>query len=180
MSRIGKKPITIPDGVEVKIEGQKIIIKGPKGQLEREIRPEVGVEIKNGKILLFPKLESKITKALWGTFRQHIFNMVKGVTEGFKKELEIEGIGYRAELEGETLVLRVGFSHPVKISPPSGIKIDVAKNIITVSGPDKELVGQIAAKIRAVKPAEPYKGKGLKYAGERIIRKVGKKVAAAK
>lgn len=178
MSRIGKKPIKIPEGVEVKIEGQKITVKGEKGQLEKEIRPEIGIEEKNGQIFLFPKIETKITKALWGTFRQLIFNMIEGVKKGFQKQLEIEGLGYRAEMDGENLILRVGFSHPVKISPPAGIKISVEKNVITVSGADKELVGQVAAKIRAVKPAEPYKGKGIKYLGEKIIRKVGKKATA--
>ena len=179
MSRIGKKPIQIPPGVEVKIEGNKVMVKGPKGELSREFRPEIGFEIKEGKVFVFPKIETKITKALWGTYRQLIFNMIEGVTKGYEKKLEIEGLGYRASMEGENLVLRVGYSHPVTVTPPKGIKISVEKNIITVSGIDKELVGQIAANIKKVKPAEPYKGKGIKYLGEKIRRKVGKKTTAA-
>lgn len=178
MSRIGKKPIEIPQGIKVQIEGQKVLIEGPKGKIEKEFRPEVGIEIKEGKIFLVPKIETKITKALWGTFRQLIFNMIEGVQRGYQKQLEIEGLGYKAEMDGENLMLRVGFSHPIKISPPKGIKISVEKNIITVSGIDKELVGQVAAKIRKARVAEPYKGKGIKYVGEKIRRKVGKKVAA--
>lgn len=178
MSRIGKKPIEIPPEVKVNIDGQKVSVEGPLGKLEKEFRPEIGIEIKDNKIVLFPKIESKITKALWGTYRQLIFNMIEGVRKGYEKKLEIEGLGYKAELQGENLVLRVGYSHPVTISPPAGIKISVEKNIVTVFGIDKELVGKIAAEIREVKPAEPYKGKGIKYLGEKIIRKVGKKVAA--
>lgn len=176
MSRIGKKPIEIPNNVKVRIEGQKVIIEGPKGKLEKEFRPEIGIEIREGKIFLFPKVEMKITKALWGTYRQLIFNMIEGVQKEYQKQLEIEGLGYRADMEGENLILRVGYSHPIKISSPKGIKISIEKNIITVSGIDKELVGQVAAKIRGIKPAEPYKGKGIKYVGEKIKRKAGKKV----
>jgi large subunit ribosomal protein L6 len=178
MSRIGKKPIEIPTGVEVKIEGNKITVKGPKGEISKEFRSEVGIEIKDGKIFLFPRTKTKLTKALWGTYRVLISNMIEGVQKGYQKQLEIEGLGYRAEVKGEDLILQVGYSHPVKISPPEGIKISVEKNIITVSGIDKEMVGQVAAKIRKVKVAEPYKGKGIKYLGEKIRRKVGKKVAA--
>lgn len=176
MTRVGKKPIQIPEGVEVKIEGQKVIVRGPKGQLEKEIRPEIRIELKEGKISLSPKIQTKKTKAFLGLSRSLISNMIEGVTGGYEKKLEIEGLGYRASLEGEDLVLLVGFSHPIEIKPPKGIKISVEKNIITVSGIDKELVGQVAAKIRKVKVAEPYKGKGIKYLGEKIRRKVGKKV----
>ena len=179
MSRIGKKPIQIPQGVEVKIEGQKITIKGPKGELKREVRPEINVEIKDGQIFVLPQVESKQTKAFWGLTRALVQNMVRGVTEGYEKKLEIEGLGFRAVLEGGNLVLSLGFSHPVKIDAPPGIKFLVEKNIITVSGADKELVGQTAANIRKVKKPEPYKGKGIKYMGEVIRRKVGKKAAAA-
>jgi large subunit ribosomal protein L6 len=178
MSRIGKKPIEVPPGVQVRIEGNRVYVEGPKGKLSKEFRPEIGVEIKEGKILVFPQKASKITKALWGTTRQLIFNMIEGVTKGYEKKLEIEGLGYRATLEGKNLVLRVGYSHPVIITPPEGVTISVDKNIITVSGIDKELVGQVAANIKKVKPAEPYKGKGIKYLGEKIIRKVGKKATA--
>jgi large subunit ribosomal protein L6 len=191
MSRIGKKPIEIPSGVEVKIEGNKVTVKGPRGEITKEFLPEIGFEIKEGKIFVFPKVEtqnqkkfatrrSKITKAIWGTYRQLIFNMIEGVLKGYEKKLEIEGLGYRATMEGENLVLRVGYSHPVIFTPPKGIKISVEKNIITVSGIDKELVGQVAANIRKAKPAEPYKGKGIKYLGEKIRRKVGKKATGVK
>ncbi len=196
MSRIGKKPILIPASVEVKIEGSKVTIKGPRGELSKEFRPEIKIETKDEKILVGPQSEiikkgklsprqarlsarqAKQTKSLWGLTRALIANMVKGVTEGYQKQLEIEGVGYRANLEGEDLVLRVGFSHLVKIKAPAGIKFLVEKNVITIFGADKESVGQIAAKIRAIKPPEPYKGKGIRYAGEQIRRKLGKKAVA--
>ena len=175
MSRIGKKPIEIPQGVEVKITGQQIMIKGPKGELSQGVRPEIKVEVKEGKIFVTSQIETKKSKALWGLTRALLQNMTKGVVEGYEKKLEIEGVGYRANLEGQDLVLNVGFSHSVKIKAPEGIKFAVEKNIITVSGIDKGLVGQTAAKIRGVRPPEPYKGKGIKYVGEQIRRKVGKK-----
>jgi large subunit ribosomal protein L6 len=175
MSRIGKKPILIPGGVEVKIEDSVVTVRGPKGEIQKEILPELQVELKEGKIFLSPKIHAKKARAFWGLFRQLLFNMIRGVTDGFETRLIIEGVGYRASLEGETLVLQMGFTHPVKISPPKGIKFSVEKNIITVSGPDKEVVGQIAAKIRAVRPPEPYKGKGIRYQQEQVRRKAGKK-----
>jgi large subunit ribosomal protein L6 len=176
MSRIGKKPIKIPEGVEVKIEESKVTIKGPKGELSQKIRPEVKVEFKNGQILVEPKVDSKRTKAFWGLTRALLNNMVNGVQQGYEKKLEIQGIGYKANLEGDNLVLMVGFSHPVKMEIPEEVKVAVEKNIITVSGIDKELVGLVAAKIRKVKPPEPYKGKGIRYLGEQVRRKAGKKV----
>jgi len=179
MSRIGKKPILIPENVEVKIEGQKVMIKGPKGELQREIRPEIKVETKEEKIFVSPQVETKKTKAFWGLTRALIANMVKGATEGFEKKLEMVGLGFRASLEGENLVLQVGFTHPVKIKAPQGIKFSVEKNIITISGVDKEKVSQMAAKIRKVRPPEPYKGKGIRYLGEVVRRKVGKKAVTA-
>ena len=179
MSRIGKKPILIPENVEVKIEGQKVMIKGPKGELQREIRPEIKVETKNNQIFVSPQIETKKTKAFWGLTRALIANMIKGVTEGFEKKLEIEGLGFRALLEGNDLLLYVGFTQPIKIEAPEGIKFSVEKNIITVSGADLEKVSQIAAKIRKVKPPEPYKGKGIRYLGEVVRRKVGKKAVTA-
>lgn len=179
MSRVGKKPILIPEGVEVKIEGQNVIVKGSKGELQKEIRPEIKVELKEKKLLVAPKKETKKTKAFWGLTRALIFNMLKGVTEGYEKKLEMKGVGYKANLEGEDLVLQVGFSHPVKIKKPEGINFLVEKNIITISGINKELVGQIAAKIRKVRPPEPYKGKGIRYLGEEVRRKPGKKVVTA-
>lgn len=179
MSRIGKKPILIPENVEVKIEGQRIVVKGPKGELQRDIRPEIRIEIKEGRIFVSPKIETKRTRAFWGLTRALLFNMIKGVTEGYERKLEIEGIGFRVGLEGNDLILYVGFSHPVKVKEPQGVNFSVEKNIITVSGIDKELVSQTAANIRKVKPPEPYKGKGIRYAGEVIRRKVGKKVVTA-
>lgn len=179
MSRIGKKPISIPENVEIKIERQNIIVKGPKGELQREIRPEIKLEVEKDKILVIPQKKTRGTKAFWGLTRALVFNMIKGVTEGYEKKLQLEGVGYKANLEGEELILRVGFSHPVKIEKPEGVTFSVEKNIITISGIDKELVGQIAAKIRKVRPPEPYKGKGIRYVGEEVRRKAGKKVVSA-
>ena len=179
MSRVGKKPILIPEDVEVKIEGQKVVIKGPRGELFREIRPEIKVEIKGNQLSVSPKIETKKTKALWGLTRALLNNLTRGVTEGYEKKLQLEGLGYRASFEGDNLVLQVGFTHPVKIKAPEGIKFSVEKNIITVSGIDKEKVSQTASKIRKVRPPEPYKGKGIRYLGEVVRRKVGKKVVTA-
>ena len=181
MSRVGKKPILIPENVEVKIEGSKVTVKGPKGELQKEVRPEIKVEMKENKIFVIPRIETKKTEALWGLTRALIFNMVKGAKEDFEKKLEIQGLGYKATLEvpntgSPDLILSVGFSHPIKIKAPPSIKFSVEKNIITVSGIDKELVGQIAAKVRKIRPPEPYKGKGIRYVGEVIRRKAGKKV----
>ena len=176
MSRIGKKPIEIPKGVEVKIEGNLVRVKGPKGELSQKIRPEIKIEIKEGKIFVLPRLEAKKTKALWGLTRTLLSNNIKGVFEGYEKKLQIEGLGYKAEIEGENLILRVGFSHLVKFEPPKGIKLAVDKNIITVSGASKEMVGQVATKIRKIRPPEPYKGKGIRYLGEIVKIKPGKKV----
>jgi len=176
MSRIGKKPILIPENVEVKIEGDLVKVKGPKGELSQKIRPEIKIEIKEGKIFVLPKIETKKTKAFWGLTRTLLANNIKGVVEGYEKKLQIEGLGYKGEIEGENLILRVGFSHLVKFEPPKGIKLAVDKNIITVSGASKELVGQVAAKIRKIRPPEPYKGKGIRYLGEIVKIKPGKKV----
>lgn len=180
MSRVGRKPILIPAGVNVVIHGRRITVKGPKGELSREILPEMKVEMKENMIYVVPNVESKKIKALWGLTRQLIFNMIKGVMEGYEKKLEIEGLGFRAIIEGESLVLHLGFSHPVKVEKVPGIKFLVDKNIITVSGIDKELVGQVAASIKRIKKPEPYKGKGIKYLGESVRRKVGKKAITAK
>jgi large subunit ribosomal protein L6 len=179
MSRVGKKPIQIPEGVEVKITSNMVTIKGPKGELQEEIRPEIKAEIKEKEIIITPHKETKRTKAFWGLTRALLFNMIKGVTEGYEKKLETEGVGYRAKLEGDDLVLQVGFSHPVKIKQPEGIKFSVEKNSIIVSGINKGQVSQVAAKIRAVRPPEPYKGKGIRYEGEQIRRKLGKKAVTA-
>ena len=179
MSRIGKKPILIPKGVEVKIEGQLVVIKGPRGELQREVRPEIKVEIEKGNIKVSPKTESKETKAFWGLERALLQNMIIGVTEGFEKKLELQGIGYRAKVTDGNLILEVGFTHPVEIKKPEGIEFKVEKNIITVSGIDKNKVGQIAAKIRKIRPPDSYKGKGIRYLGEKVRLKPGKKAVAA-
>jgi len=179
MSRIGKKPITIPDGVEIKIEGSKVTVKGSKGELSREFRPEVSIEQKEKEVFVSPKIETKKTAAFWGLSRALLANMIEGVSEGFEKKLEIHGVGYKANLEGENLVLNVGYSHSVKIEKTEGVTFLVEKNLITVSGIDNELVGQVAAKIRRVRPPEPYKGKGIRYLDEVVRKKEGKKVVAA-
>jgi large subunit ribosomal protein L6 len=178
MSKIGKKPIIIPPGVSVVVSGQEVTVKGPKGEIRRTLPPGFLVRIEGNIATLVPpeKLE-KGTPALWGTFRQHLANMITGVEHGFSKTLEFEGIGYRAEVVGNDLVLSVGFTHPVKIPIPPGLKVEASKNTITVQGYDKEAVGQFAANIRRVKPPEPYKGTGIRYQGEVIRRKAGKKLA---
>jgi len=179
MSRIGKKPIEIPEGVKVEILEKEIKVSGPKGELKQTIHREIKVEIKDGKILVAPKTElSKKGRGLWGLYRALISNMVEGVSKGFQKKLEIEGVGFKANVDGENLVLNLGFTNPIKIEKIPGVSFLVEKNVITVSGPDKERVGHIAALIRKQKKAEPYKGKGIKYQGEIIRRKEGKKVVA--
>lgn len=178
MSRIGKKPILIPENVEVKIEGQKVSVKGPKGELSREIPPQIKIEMKEEKIFLTFHPREDETSAVWGLTRQLLENAVKGVSQGYEKKLEMEGLGFRVQMSGENLSLSVGLSHPVEIKAPAGIKFSVEKNVISVSGIDKELVGQTAANIRQVRPPEPYKGTGIRYAGEKIRKKVGKKAVA--
>ena len=174
MSRIGKKPITVPAGVEVKVEsGNLVTVKGPKGTLTKKL-PEV-VEIKQDASIITIEINKPQDSALQGLTRTLLNNMVVGVTEGFKKELEINGVGYRVQKQGNKLIMNMGFSHPVEFEDRGDIKIEApSQNSIIVTGPDKEAVGQLAAEIRMVRPPEPYKGKGIKYAGERIIRKEGK------
>lgn len=175
MSRIGKLPINIPDGVEVKVDKGFIFVKGPKGELKREINLDMNVTVEEGQIIVKRPTDNKPHKAAHGLTRALINNMVVGVTEGFQKRLEIYGVGYRAQLQGEKLILNVGYSHPVEIISPQDINIEVPKaNQIVVSGIDKERVGHFAAKIRSVREPEPYKGKGVRYANEEIRRKVGK------
>ncbi len=175
MSRIGKKPINITSGVKVTLDGQKITVEGPKGRLERTIHDQVEVKMEADQLQVAARQELSGT-ALLGLTRSLIANMVDGVTTGFSKVLEINGVGYRAELKGSTLNLSLGYSHPVEYPLPKGItaEVDTKANRITVSGIDKELVGAAAAKIRSFRKPEPYKGKGIKYAGERILRKAGK------
>ncbi len=179
MSRIGKKPIPAPDNVTINVMGNLITVKGPKGELLRPLHPDIKVEEKEGVFFLSPVRETKKSDALWGLFRSLIANMVEGVTNGFVKKLEFEGIGYRASLEDNSLLMQLGFSHPVRFKAPDGIKLAVEKNTITVSGIDKELVGNVASQIRRLKPPEPYKGKGIRYQGEVIRRKTGKKTVAS-
>ncbi len=177
MSRIGKKPVLIVPGVEVKELEGRIDVKGPKGQLFLEVPSEIKIEIKDNEISFSLLKEDKKTKSLWGLMRTLTSNMIEGVTKGFEKKLEINGVGFKARVEGKDLFLDVGYSHPVKVDAREGIEFKVEKNVITVSGIDKELVGQIAAEVRRVKKPEPYKGKGIKYVDEVIRRKLGKKAA---
>jgi len=181
MSRIGKNPIAIPAGVEVKIEGAMIEVKGPKGVLTQVIHPLVKVEkVENSVIVKIQDESDRSQGALWGLFGSLIKNMIAGVTEGFVKKLEINGVGMKAAVSGKNLILNVGFSHPVEFAIPQGTEITVEGNVITVSGIDKQLVGETAAQIRKIKKVEPYKGKGIKYVGEQFIRKAGKAAAKGK
>ena len=179
MSRIGKQPIDLPEKVTAQIADQQIKIKGPKGELVLEFLPEINISQKENQILLKPVKRTKNSQALWGLYRALIFNMVLGVSQGFEKKLEIEGVGFRAEAQGNKLILNIGLSHPVEIIAPANIEFKVEKNVISVSGIDKQVVGQTAAKIRAQKKPEPYKGKGIRYQGEIIRRKAGKKAVAS-
>lgn len=178
MSRIGKKSIPILPGVAATVRENTIFVKGPQGELNRVLHPDIKVEVGDNQILVVPRRETKKTPALWGLSRALIANMIEGAARGFEKRLEFEGIGYRANVEGNTLVMQLGFSHPVRFKVPEGIKFSVDKNVITISGVSKELVGDTAARVRALKPPEPYKGKGIRYQGEIIRRKAGKKAVA--
>lgn len=177
MSRIGKNPIEIPQGVTISVNAGVIEVKGPKGTLVRNFRDEVKIEVAGSEVVCTIDKNTKSARSLWGTYASHIKNMIKGVTEGYEKKLEIEGVGYKAKLEGSKLILNLGFSHTIEVDSPEGITFEVEKTKIKVSGIDKEAVGQIAAKIRAYKKPEPYKGKGIHYEGEYIRRKAGKKAA---
>ncbi len=180
MSKIGKKPIEIPSGVTVEVgKDNKVKVKGSKGELESVFNAEIKVEIKDNQVLVKPVKELKEFYALWGLTRALIANMIEGVSKGFEKKLELQGVGYKVALKGDTLDMALGFSHPVIVKCPEGIKFEVEKNIITVSGIDRQAVGQVAANIRAFKKPEPYKGKGIRYLGEQVRRKQGKKVAGA-
>jgi large subunit ribosomal protein L6 len=175
MSRIGKAPIPLPQGVEVEIDGEVVRVKGPKGELERRIRPETEVRIEDGQLMVSRVAESKQHRAYHGLTRALIANMVEGVSTGFRKGLEIIGVGYRAEKKGSDLVLTVGYSHEVRYPEPEGITLTTpAPTRIVVEGIDKQKVGQVAAELRGVRPPEPYKGKGIRYEGEQVRRKAGK------
>jgi large subunit ribosomal protein L6 len=175
MSRIGKLPISVPAGVEVKNDNNLITVKGPKGQLTQQYSQDMHIKIEEGMITVTRPTESKNHKSLHGLTRNLINNMVVGVTDGYSKTLQVEGVGYRADAKNNKLEMKLGYSHPVVMQAPEGINIEVAKNNdITISGIDKQAVGQFAAEVREKRPPEPYKGKGIRYAGERIIRKEGK------
>ena len=176
MSRVGKKPITVPKGVEVKIDKANLVkVKGPRGNLERRMHPVMKITMADDNISIHRPSDLPSHRALHGTTRMLLANMIKGVTDGFSKELEIQGIGYKAEVKGKHLVLTLSMSHPVEYEIREGIKIEVpAPTKITVSGIDKEVVGQVAAEIRSIDPPEPYKGKGIRYVGEYVRRKAGK------
>jgi len=178
MSRIGKQPITIPEKTTVKVEGGAVVVKGPQGELQRSFLPLVSISVFDSQVILKPTSPTQLAKALWGTYASHVVNMIQGVNTPFEKKLIIEGIGYRAELQGEKLVLSVGFSHPVTVLIPTGIEVKVEKSVINIKGSDKEKVGEFAAVVRAVKKPEPYKGKGIRYENEIVRRKQGKKSVA--
>jgi len=178
MSRVGKKPILIPEGVQVQINGQNATVKGAKGELSRRFSDEVRMVLDGGKVAFICEASTKQARSLWGTSRAILANMIKGVKEGFEKKLKIEGLGYKAVLTGNVLELNVGFTHPIKIEAPEGVKFTVEKDIITVSGADLEKVSLLAAQIKKAKKPEPYKGAGIRYLGEQIRRKEGKKAVA--
>jgi large subunit ribosomal protein L6 len=183
MSRIGKQPIPVPEKVDIKINGNVVIVRGPKGEIQRTLPRGIKAGVEGNNLIV--SLESakdatnKKMMALWGLSRAILANLVKGVTEGYEKKLEIEGVGFRAAVQGNKLVMSLGFSHPVEIEAPPGIDFKVEKNVITVSGIDKELVGQVSADIRSRKKPEPYKGKGIRYQGEVIKIKAGKKAVSS-
>ncbi len=177
MSRIGKKPIDIPNGVDIKIEeNNHVVVKGPKGQLENDFNPDLTIKIEDNQVKIERPNDSAFMRAIHGTTRALLANMVKGVTEGFTVELEIVGIGYRAAMKGKSLELQLGYSHPIVYEPPEGVQIAVEGNIIKVSGIDKQKVGQVAAEIREFRKPDPYKGKGIRYKGEVLKLKAGKSV----
>ncbi len=178
MSRIGRKPVAIPAKVEIKLDGQHLKVKGPKGELEMEIHPDMHVEMEDGQLMVTRPSDLKHHRALHGLTRALIANMVQGVSEGFRRTLMIEGVGYQAQLQDSNLVMKLGFSHDVVIEPPPNVTFDVPKDkrgtLLHIDGIDKQVVGQLAANIRGLRPPEPYKGKGVRYEGEIIRRKAGK------
>ena len=182
MSRIGRLPVAVPNGVQVNVQGSDVHVKGPKGELKRTFSSLVGIELQNGEVVVTRKSDNPKERAMHGTTRAVIANMVHGVSSGFEVVLAVEGVGYRAEMQGKDLALFVGYSHPVKVEPPTGISFEVDQKTrqIKVLGYDREVVGQTAAEIRRVRPPEPYHGKGIRYAGEKIRRKAGKAGKGAK
>ena len=174
MSRIGKQPVNIPSGVEVQLDGDVLVFKKGSVQKKLDTRGNVGVKIEDENIVFTPKSDDRKDSAFWGTYRSLAQNVVIGLTQGFEKKLEINGVGYRAAVKGNVLELQLGFSHPVNYEFPKDLQVTVEKNIVTIKGTDKQVVGQVAAEVRAFRPPEPYKGKGVKYSDEVIIRKAGK------
>ena len=176
MSRIGRQPIPVPEKVQVQITDSRVTVKGPKGELFREFHPDMQIELQDGHLVVNRPTDQRQHRALHGLTRALLNNMVIGVTEGFRKQLEIQGVGYRAEKAGDNLIMHLGYSHPIEVEPPPGIvfSFEPRAKVITVEGIDKELVGQVAADIRKLRPPEPYKGKGVRYLGEHIRRKAGK------
>ena len=175
MSRIGRKPVTVPKGVTVQLQGHDVAVKGPRGELRRRLHPEMQIALDKDQFTVARPSEEKRHKALHGLTRTLVQNMVEGVSKGFSKTLEIQGVGYKAEAKPYGVNLIVGFSHPIKYEAPKGIKITVDNNtVVKIEGADKELVGQVAAELRSVRPPEPYKGKGIRYQGEQVRRKAGK------
>lgn len=177
MSRIGKKGIAIPEKTEITVTGETVVVKGPKGTLTRVFKPDVSIVVGEKNVEFTPRHDTLLTRALYGTYASHLKNMIEGVTTGFQKKLLIEGIGYKAEVKGTSLVMNLGFSHQISMPIPEGLKVTSEKGVITVSGSDAEIVGQFAANVRAYKEPEPYKGKGIRYHDEIIRRKQGKKTA---
>lgn len=180
MSRIGRLPIAVPEGVDVRVSGRTVEVKGPKGLLVREVHPDMQVAVAGGAVTVVRPTDQRQHRALHGLTRALIANMVRGVTQGYRVDLEIHGVGYRATRQGRQVVLQVGYSHPVEITPPEGIEIEVPQpNRLSVVGTDKEIVGRTAASIRRIRPPDPYKGKGIRYAGERLRLRAGKAGKAA-
>ncbi len=179
MSRTGKLAIKIPSGTEVAFANGELNVKGKGGTLTRSVHPSIGIEVKDGEVTVSPITKTRLARALWGTYAAHVRVMVAGVNTPFVKKLDVQGIGYKAELVGKTLKLIVGFSHPVIVPIPDGLTVLVEKNIITITGISKDAVGQFAAKVRAIKKPEPYKGKGIRYEGEVVREKQGKKAAGS-
>ena len=179
MSRIGKRGILIPAGTEVVISATEISVKGKGGTLKRAMHPAVAIKVEGQEIMVSPAEKTRLAQALWGTYAAHVRNMIAGVNTPFLKKLQIEGIGYKAEVSGKNLKMALGFSHPVLVAIPEGITVVVEKNMISVTGANKEIVGQFAASVRALKKPEPYKGKGIRYEGEIVREKQGKKAAGA-
>lgn len=177
MSRVGKQLIAIPEGTQVNISGGRVLVKGPQGEISRAFKPAISILVEGDHVRLSPRGSDLSSKALWGTYAAHLLNMIQGVNKHFEKQLLVEGVGFKAEVSGDNLNMSLGFSHPVKLKIPQGLKVSAEKNVVTISGADVEEVGRFSAEVRSKKPPEPYKGKGIRYRSEVIRRKEGKKSA---